>query len=669
MSTPVPSTSALFTPLPAPSIHPQSGPPPVACASDHYSGSHECASSSVTLPPPSSSYRLSRSSKIPFFHGGMQSDNLDIPRVSAELAQLVDEHDPTLPAYFAHFFTKTAEHDKQALSNLDAIAKEYSSFPTVNAILLLKWDPAILNRTRAWILNNLIPVALADRLTWVADPETPPPPVQQQEYGQTAHLRKQFRDVMEDWHATLISIDSYVHKKANKAAPKHQPPQQNDLLRHQQIATLNTCSATQPAIANVSTLTYAVQVLLRGNPTISLQSRRQMLEEEMMLEVYPPLVHVFVYHAAAVVCKATICIQPHLLQLVDHWTTRGNLYSMQNNHPISRLDRTTHTSVLPEHPLPPPKFEEDNLYAMPMDSLTPELDIPSPIFSFHSPTSPEPASSPFHPALSPDPTPPGTVIHPYPITKTTTSIYPSTTPPQSNFGVKSHCPHRRSPPRLLGQMLPSSPKNMATPTMTSTCHRLNTHPHHCSPPPPPAPPTGAKRGHLNDNNDDSRHEQQTAQDFPPVKRPRVGDSNPSEDVPEAPAATGAPPAPPLTPSPAADAQGEQSPAHDDAPPAPPAGAVQPADSAPQNAPPAGAAPLAATSAGDVPAADAPPTPPAGAVQPADGASPNAPPAGAAPAAATSAGSQQSAAATTSLDGGPVQTEDTNADGQLVRVRG
>ncbi|KAJ6620624.1 hypothetical protein B0H10DRAFT_1945921 [Mycena sp. CBHHK59/15] len=836
MSTPVPSTSALFTPLPAPSIHPQSGPPPVARASDHYSGSHECASSSVTLPPPSSSYHLSRFSKIPFFHGGMQSDNLDIPRVSAELARLVDEHNPTLPTYFAHFFTKTAEHDKQALSNLDAIAKEYSSFPTVDAILHMlslppqtpntpiSTDPAILNCAQAWILNNLVPVALADRLAWVADPETPPPPVQQQEYGQTAHLQKQFRDVMEDWHAALISIDSYVHKKANKAAPKHQPPQQNDLSRHQQITTLNARGATQPAIANVSTLTYAVQVLLRGDPTISLQSCCQMLEEEknadgrewtaeqveamaqttVMLEVYPPLVHAFVYHAAAVVCKATICIQPHLLQLVDHWTTRGNLYSMQNDHPISRLDRTTwilylcgslgklpikeliptlfegpvvreilatpqpsHTRQALQHPLPPPKFEEeDNLYAMPMDSLMPELDIPSPIFSFHSPTSPEPALSPefplshdpwpspistllpptpasaVHPAPSPDPTPPGAIIAPISHNRNYHFNVPLDNPPAIQFRREVSLPTPLLPPSTSRTDAPILAEEHGYPDhdvdMPPAEHTLTTAP-------PPAPPTGAKRGCLDDNDDDSRHEQQTAQDFPPIKRPRLGNSDQSGDVPEAPSATGTPPAPVLMPFPAADARGEEVPAHNDAPaaetpaetqqaagdvpaadapPAPPAGAnrghlddnddhspheqetaqdfppvkrprvgdsdpsedvpeapaatgappappltpspaadAQASGRCPQNAPPAGAAPLAATSAGDVPAADAPPAPPAGAVQPADGASPNAPPAGAAPAAATSAGSQPSAAATTSPDGGPVQMEDTYADGQ------
>lgn len=133
----------------------------------------------------------------------MQSDQLDIPRVSAELARLVDETDTALPAYFTNFLTKTAEHDKRALSDLDAVAKECKSFPTVEAILHmlslpphnpnapLPTDPVILNRARTWILNNLVPVALADRLAWVADPDTPPPPVQQQAFAQTAQLTQQ----------------------------------------------------------------------------------------------------------------------------------------------------------------------------------------------------------------------------------------------------------------------------------------------------------------------------------------------------------------------------------------------------------------------------------------------------------------------------------------------
>lgn len=333
---------------------------------------------------------------------------------------------------------------------------------------------------------------------------------------------------MTDWHAALKSIDRYITKKATKAAPKQQPPPQNNLSRHQRIQTLNSRNATQPAIANVSTLIYAVQVLLRVsialhvtpilhsltytgrpdrfhlNPSPNargvsnplhlpgsphpLRPREkdaerqewtpaeveQMAEATVMLGVYPPLVHGFVYHAAAVVCKSTICIQTNFLHLVDHWTTRGNIYSMQKDHPVSQLDRTswilylrgalgklgiteviptlfdgpvvreilatpqtshtrqalrkyrvasltdpTHPRVFPEHPVPPPKFEEgENMYTMPTDSPTGEVEIPSPLFSFHSSISSDPTSSPQYPlTLEPWPSPTSThasAVHPAP---------------------------------------------------------------------------------------------------------------------------------------------------------------------------------------------------------------------------------------------------------------
>lgn len=135
-----------------------------------------------TLPGPTTRrpgrLRLSRAA-APWVHAGLQSGTLDVEGVALDLAMQIDPlPKEELVGIFRHFFQNISKFDyatcdlKTAEKDLDTHMKALETFHHLGIETLAPppLGPLKASRSRSWIQAKFIPMALADRLAWVAQP-------------------------------------------------------------------------------------------------------------------------------------------------------------------------------------------------------------------------------------------------------------------------------------------------------------------------------------------------------------------------------------------------------------------------------------------------------------------------------------------------------------------
>jgi hypothetical protein len=117
--------------------------------------------------------------KIPWLHGGVQDATIDAPDLATKLATLVDPSDPQLRLIFQRFFENTSHFDRAAcqltkmnetlhFNSRSDFTLQMLGIPRNTTDALLQDETTSACR---WAARNVVPVALADHLAWVADPD------------------------------------------------------------------------------------------------------------------------------------------------------------------------------------------------------------------------------------------------------------------------------------------------------------------------------------------------------------------------------------------------------------------------------------------------------------------------------------------------------------------
>jgi hypothetical protein len=141
------------------------------------------ASSTAPVLPASSISRRFTMAPGPWVHGGLQKGTLDVECVANDLATKVDPDDPELVDVFRRFFSSISKLNEQCL-DLKSCAAELQSHQRFDEVLhhlglmTVEYAPEKVNpRVQAWITTKFVPIALADRLAWIAQPTNHAPPV------------------------------------------------------------------------------------------------------------------------------------------------------------------------------------------------------------------------------------------------------------------------------------------------------------------------------------------------------------------------------------------------------------------------------------------------------------------------------------------------------------
>ncbi|KAJ7506272.1 hypothetical protein B0H11DRAFT_1904156 [Mycena galericulata] len=293
----------------------------------------------------------------PWLHAGLQDGSLDVEGVARDLALQVDsDADESLVPIFRTFFQNICSFDLSscdlttASRAMDTQGKAEAAFQYLG-IKLLNTPPARpTKQAQNWIVSKLVPMALADRLAWVAQPTNLAREVSARE---TATVLLDREKNLAQWWQALVAARKFMKSQpevfdATPASSRHRS-------RCQELRQSMSKSTETIFKCNLETMVYALKAFLLGDPGLGTEAIDKLVKQDStedwteqdlkkaandtdILSLSAPVLIACLFHSGGVLTTSVISNRPPW-PFVDHWLCSGNRRIVAENHIVTILDR------------------------------------------------------------------------------------------------------------------------------------------------------------------------------------------------------------------------------------------------------------------------------------------------------------------------------------------
>ncbi|KAJ7736366.1 hypothetical protein DFH07DRAFT_779712 [Mycena maculata] len=306
------------------------------------------------LPKPRPPRRLS-SAAAPWLHAGLHSGSLDVDSVAQDLARQVDASDEHVVVVLRHFFDNIVKFDitgcYSANSAMDTPQRALGAFQYLGIDDAMSIPPAPLRKLeQKWIISRFVPMAIADRLAWVAQPTQLAPPKAPRQA--TVNLMEREYCIAEWWHALGGAKKRLVD---NPDAYKASVPTER-LSTCAKLMTRVGRSQDEIVRCNLEAFVYALRAFLKGDPELTQETINVLVKEDAtsdwteddikkacadtnILSLCSPVVAACLFHSGGVVSGKTLIANRPLWPFVDNWLCRGNHHIVTDDRLIALVDR------------------------------------------------------------------------------------------------------------------------------------------------------------------------------------------------------------------------------------------------------------------------------------------------------------------------------------------
>ncbi|KAJ7821737.1 hypothetical protein B0H13DRAFT_1920557 [Mycena leptocephala] len=328
-------------------------PPNSAVHADFQSASNDTP---YATPHPLLPYvpkRLS-SASAPWVHAGLQRGSLDVDGLSRALALQIDPKlDEGLVNLFRVYFQNISNFDTKSCN----LAAEAMNSPLAAAsafhylgIETLPIAPARPNKAcQAWIASKLVPMALADRLAWVAQPTELAPEVSPR-FKSTTLLDRE-KKIAHWWHS-LVAARLYL-----KQHPMALSGGETSSLRKSRCEEL-TLSVTRSHedifAANLRALVYVLRAFLMGDPELKEETIVKLVQEDAtddwtqedrdravqntdILSLAATVLAACIFHSGGVLTTTPIAGR-NLWPFIEAWFCGGNPHIVTETYCLTPID-------------------------------------------------------------------------------------------------------------------------------------------------------------------------------------------------------------------------------------------------------------------------------------------------------------------------------------------
>ncbi|KAJ7026465.1 hypothetical protein C8F04DRAFT_1268106 [Mycena alexandri] len=308
-------------------------------------------------------WRLSRAN-APWIHSGIQSGSLDAKQVAHDLAVLIDPSDQELVNTLTTFFQGVSDFDRTGC-DLKATAGTLNGQQRAEAVFhhlgirILELSPApVKSKEHDWICSSLAPLALADRLAWLAQPSKQAPPVcprprafpNQKDRLKSGHEIKNWWESLRVLKVAMnVPSEPLFHPAKMESAPR--------TSRCMQLQKGTKGVKIGMLKLNLEGFVYGLKAFLLGDPTFNRDTREKLvrsditpewsdaeienaIEETRILELCSPIFMACLFYSPGILTKTGITDHTPW-PFADSWMCRGNLHLLDDaNTNLISIDRT-----------------------------------------------------------------------------------------------------------------------------------------------------------------------------------------------------------------------------------------------------------------------------------------------------------------------------------------
>ncbi|KAJ7018722.1 hypothetical protein C8F04DRAFT_1198623 [Mycena alexandri] len=307
-------------------------------------------------------WRLSRAN-APWIHSGIQSGSLDAKQVAHDLAVLIDPSDQELVNTLTTFFQGVSDFDRTGC-DLKATAGTLNGQQRAEAVFhhlgirILELSPApVKSKEHDWICSSLAPLALADRLAWLAQPSKQAPLFAPgRAHFQTRRIDLSPHEIKNWWEslrvlkvAMNVPSEPLFHPAKMESAPR--------TSRCMQLQKGTKGVKIGMLKLNLEGFVYGLKAFLLGDPTFNRDTREKLvrsditpewsdaeienaIEETRILELCSPIFMACLFYSPGILTKTGITDHTPW-PFADSWMCRGNLHLLDDaNTNLISIDRT-----------------------------------------------------------------------------------------------------------------------------------------------------------------------------------------------------------------------------------------------------------------------------------------------------------------------------------------